>query len=94
MTVERWWPNGDAALDPVEIFYDDVVPQHVVIQRADLVRVFEAAGYISDIVLTPHPHKMVCPVCGLTRYLPDGWQVMLGSDTLTCTLDQVALVAS
>lgn len=47
---------------------------------------------VSDIVLPPHPHKMVCPVCGLSRRLPDGWQAMLSSDTLTCTTDQVAMV--
>jgi len=45
-----------------------------------------------DIVLSPHPHKLVCPTCGLTRYLPDGWQQMLNSETLTCTTDNVAMV--
>jgi hypothetical protein len=30
-------------------------------------------------------------VCGLTRYLPDDWQRLIGSDTLTCTADSVAM---
>lgn len=46
----------------------------------------------ADIVLPRHPHTLVCPVCGLTRHLPDGWQAMLGSETLTCTTDQVEMV--
>jgi hypothetical protein len=46
----------------------------------------------ADIVLPPHPHKLVCPTCGLTRHLPEGWQVMLGSETLTCVADQVVMV--
>ena len=45
-----------------------------------------------DIVLNPHPHKLVCPVCGLTRHLPDGWQQMLNSETLTCVTDNVVMV--
>jgi hypothetical protein len=47
---------------------------------------------ISDIELPPHPHKMVCPVCDLTRYLPDGWQQMLHSETIQCTQDGVDMV--
>lgn len=46
----------------------------------------------ADIVLPPQPHKLVCPVCNLTRTLPDGWQQILGSETLMCTQDQVPMV--
>jgi hypothetical protein len=45
-----------------------------------------------DIVLPPHPHKLVCPVCGLTRHMPDGWRAMLRSEILTCTTDDVVMV--
>ena len=38
-----------------------------------------------DIVLMPYPHTLVCPGCQLTRNLPDGWQEMLNSQTLSCT---------
>ena len=49
---------------------------------------------VSDdyIELTPHPHKMVCPKCKLTRYLPDGWQELLKSDTIKCRKDNVEMV--
>jgi hypothetical protein len=46
---------------------------------------------VADIELPRHPHKLVCPVCGLTRYLPDGWQEMLRSDVLRCTADGVVM---
>lgn len=46
----------------------------------------------ADIVLPRHPHTLVCPVCGLTRHLPDGWQEMLGSETMTCVADRVEMV--
>ena len=45
-----------------------------------------------DIVLPPQPHKMVCPVCGLTRHLPEGWQEMVDSDTIRCVTDGVDMV--
>jgi len=44
------------------------------------------------IELTPYPHKMVCPECGLTRHLPDGWQKMLNSETIKCRKDDAVMV--
>jgi hypothetical protein len=46
----------------------------------------------SAIDLPPQPHKMVCPACGMTRYLPDGWQDMLGSTTIKCVADDRVMV--
>lgn len=47
---------------------------------------------MADINLPPHPHTLVCMECGLRRDLPEGWQEMLGTDTLTCTLCQQPMV--
>jgi hypothetical protein len=44
------------------------------------------------IILPPHPHKMVCPKCGLTRYLPEGWQELMGSTTIKCRRDNIEMV--
>jgi hypothetical protein len=46
----------------------------------------------SAIDLPPQPHKMVCPACGMTRYLPDGWQDILGSTTIKCVADDRVMV--
>lgn len=46
----------------------------------------------ADIVVEGHPHKLVCPKCGLTRHLPDGWQEMVGADSLTCAVDRTVMV--
>jgi hypothetical protein len=35
---------------------------------------------------------MVCPVCGMVRYLPDGWQEMMGSPTIKCVADDRVMV--
>ena len=46
----------------------------------------------ADIVVPRHPHKMVCPGCGMARYLPDGWQEMLRSETLSCVPCHLVMV--
>ena len=38
-----------------------------------------------DIVLMAYSCTLTCGGCGLTRNLPEGWQEMLGTNTLTCT---------
>jgi hypothetical protein len=35
--------------------------------------------------------KLVCPVDGLTRYMPDGWQEQLGITELMCVEHEVPL---
>jgi hypothetical protein len=61
-------------------------------QNRDLDQAANLLEAATVIDLPPQPHKMVCPVCGMVRYLPDGWQEMMGSPTIKCVADDRVMV--